>query len=332
MSPTTSESRSEAGTLAAWPALPTPAEVRSLLGAWARRRWAIPRDLFSDRISVRDATVARLVVTRLLERRSESPVAAWGELPDLPSYTELAAVPSPCEGWSEARWEGIREGSARVIDCPGCQAAGELPCRGCDGAGTIPCLRRQGCRVCSGRGWTSEVAQGAGARLVSCQNCHGAGTTICDRCRGSGVRACPECGGGGRLRCQRCAGRRVYATYTRGLVACELDVHEVELGDAERLGRDARRHYRSLGVVTEAPPAIPGLPDEVKARIEHELGERVPGLLRCKVEVQALPAVEVSYQRGGELRRAWLVGEEREVHAPGARLAWLGRLRREGGR
>jgi hypothetical protein len=66
------------------------------------------------------------------------------------------------------------------------------------------------------------------------------------------------------------------------------------------------------------------VPAPVAAAVRAALEERRPGQLRQRVELAVLPAFEVAYtSAAGARRTAWLVGDAREVRAPGVRWARL---------
>jgi hypothetical protein len=311
----------------AWTSAPSPDEARSRLAAWARRRRTVPDDLFDGPLEVRDASVTTLLVTRLLERREERPVVVTTPPVTLAVYqAPLERVEVGYQGWGAHRWEGLRDGSLRPVQCAACAATGQVVCTFCNGRGSLVCWPRQVCRWCGGSGRGRRLLRGS--FTPNCARCAGSGQQVCVRCRGSGWRPCQLCAGGW-VRCPVCAGSGMQVEYLHGQVRFWPELAEITFGDPRPLGRGARSHQRRRGQATR-PGELPGLPPEIAGRADQELARWPQGQVRVKVEVLVLPAAEVTWDDAGQARTAWLLGEELAPVVPDARkplrrLAWLRR-------
>jgi hypothetical protein len=305
----------------AWPAAPTLVEVRDRLTAYARSRRLVADDHFGGPLEVRDASVARLTVTRLTQRIAEQRMWTPVEHPGLPEYgDDLAASVGPASGWERTSWTGVRSGSIRPRSCTSCGGDGRARCQQCQGTAFERCEPLEPCALCHGTG--RRYARRTALIRSVCDVCNGRGGVPCSFCAGMGRRPCTGCTDGS-VGCQRCRGYGQLTEYVEGTVERTPETEVVLVGDGGQLGRGAGDGFRPLLTLTRWRP-LPGLPEAVAAAVRAALEERRPGQLRQRVELAVLPAFEVAYTTAAGARRtAWLVGDAHEVRAPGVRWARL---------
>ena len=305
----------------AWPLAPTLVEVRDRLTAWARSRRLVADDHFGGPLEVRDASVARITITRLTQRVAEQRMWTPVEHPGLPEYgDDLAASVGPASGWERSSWTGVRAGTIRPRSCSNCGGDGRARCPRCQGSAFERCEPLEPCALCHGTG--RRYARRTALIRSVCDVCNGRGGVPCSFCAGMGRRPCSGCTDGS-VACQRCRGYGQLTEYVEGTVERTPETEVLLIGDRGQLAGSADGGFQPLLTLTSWRP-LPGLPEQVAAAVRAALEQRRPGQLRQRIEVAVLPAVEVGYTTAAGARRtAWLVGDAREVKAPGVRWARL---------
>jgi hypothetical protein len=299
-----------------WPAPPGEQDARAALAAWARRTPLVPGGLFDGMLEVDDASVARLTVTRVVQRVSETRMWTAGAPPELPEYDgdDPAAAAGAHRGWEDQHWEGIRAGSVNKRSCSTCGGDGRLRCGLCAGSMFERCPPFETCRICRGSGRTRRRGT---LRRFPCDVCNARGVVPCPACGGMGRRPCSGCTDG-NVGCQRCRGYGRVTEYL--LAAVDRTVHSetVPVGE-EGPFRDRPTGYRRVATLARYR-RLEGIPEPADEALRAVLATGTDGQLRQKVEVEALSAARVRYRRGSTARTAWVLGEQREVLAPRVRL------------
>jgi hypothetical protein len=315
-----------------WPAPPSPGEVREVLARWARTRTRprVPSDRFEGDLGITDASVIRLTVTRVSRHVIERRMWTGDAPPELERYEgDLADVARKLDdhGWGKARWEGIREGSVQRRDCNGCGGEGRTRCQRCNGGAFERCRPFEPCGACHGRG---KAPRQRGMLLrPACAVCNGRGALPCVLCGGFGRRPCEACTGG-LVPCERCHGHGRVTQYDLGVIERSAESHtEVDRAALERLGRGAERHFRTVATLTR-PGRLAGIPERVDGAVRRLLDRASPEQVRQRVQIDVLPAVEVTYGHGsdGGTVRVLGSGATAEVRAAGTARPALDRLRR----
>jgi hypothetical protein len=287
------------------------AEAVSVLRAWALSRLGLPDDLFDGDLTVVDASLARLHVTWLHERRTEKTVTKPSGKVGLPEYVgEIGTVSLP-PAWSSRTWTGIQRGSSVVTPCLDCGAEGTSPCRGCRSTGLVSCQKDVRCETCTGTG--SYYSSGQTRR---CESCSGGGRTMCKDCNGSGQRACGSCQGSRRVQCTACEGARHLVRFTEGTISQTATSSTSSFG----YGEDATmRSVREIDYETlaPAPAAISALPE----RLRHALAglaeaPRLKSADLCQVQIDFCPVIAVGYRYAEHAGTAYIIGRDRRVRVP----------------
>jgi hypothetical protein len=295
---------------AGWPVPPPDHEVRERLRAWARGRRTVPDDRFDGRIEVHDASVARLVVTRMVQTVTETRMWTPAERPPLPEYSgDPAKAAGEHHGWGAGRWIGVRAGSIRPRSCSGCGGDGRIACQHCSGTMFQRCEPFEQCQVCSGTG-RRYLRRTSLIRTV-CEMCNGRGGVPCSFCGGMGRRPCASCTDG-HARCQRCRGYGRVTEYMQAVVERIPRSEQHDIGEADRLAARNADGFTRLATLTRWR-TIRGLPEPVEAAVRHALDAREPGQIHQKVELDVLQALRVDYWPAGThatRRTVWLVGDE----------------------
>jgi hypothetical protein len=308
-----------------WP-LPPPVEtVRDTLNQWAGRR---ADGRFDGPLDVRDASVARLKVTRLVQSVTETRMWTAAERPPLPEYSgDPSKAAGEHHGWGAGRWIGARAGSIQPRSCSGCGGDGLIPCPQCSGSMFEPCEPLETCRVCAGTG--RRYPRRASLVRTVCDVCNGRGGVPCSFCAGLGRRPCSACTDG-HAGCQRCRGYGRVTEYVQAVVERQPESEVVVIGEPDRFGKAGDLPFRRLATLTRWRP-VPGLPPEVEAAVRSALDVRRPGQIHQKVELDILPAWRVEpgvagpqHVRGGSRDAVWVVGDDAEVQT--GKSGWLRRL------
>jgi hypothetical protein len=283
-----------------WPRLPEAAAVAAAL----RLRDPRPRLV--------DASVVRLTVTRVVQTASEEVRWAPGGAPPTPTYDgDVRAITGGDQGWTDARWEGVRAGSVQQHTCATCAGSGRVRCAVCGGAGVEPCPELEPCRICNGSGKRPRT----GRELLRgpCAACNGRGAVPCPRCGGQGRRPCHACGGG-TVACGTCHGHGRTTRYTLGVVERRTEVAvQVDAEALRRLGRGADRHFRPLARLTGDTPPPEDWPPEVGEQVRAALEPVSPDQVRQRLQADVLPAVAVTTGDRGQERTLYLLGEEEDL-------------------
>ncbi len=217
-----------------------------------------------------------------------------------------------------------------VLSCHRCGGDGRVTCSNCGGSGRV------NCSSCGGDGRVSRT------RTVTEHNAQGQPTTrtehyteSCSSCGSSGRVTCTNCGGDGQVTCGTCKGRRMLRHFallhvrwsTRTLseqiektdlpdaLVSKAKGDEIHREDEEYLepgrGGEGRGPYRGVAVRVNADV------EEAANRLiaKHSLTEG-DKLHRQRLVVRAVPVWEARYHWGSEVRRFWIYGKDRRVHAP----------------
>jgi hypothetical protein len=302
----------------AWPSPPPLIEVRDRLTAFARSRRLLADDHFGGQLELADVSIARLTVTRVVQQVGERRMWTAAEQPSLPEYADDPAAAAGAATWEPTTWLGVKAGSIRPRSCTTCGGDGRARCPQCQGTMFERCEPLEPCAVCHGTG--RRYARRTALIRTVCDVCNGRGGVPCSFCAGMGRRPCTGCTDG-NVGCQRCRGYGQVTEYVEGTVERTVETGVTLVGDRDGLAEQLGDHFRTLATLTRWRP-VPGLPEQVAAAVRAALEDKRPGQVRLRVDIEVLPVTEVGYATvGGASRTAWLVGEEREVRAPGAR--WL---------
>lgn len=304
--------------LDAWPA-PDERRVRRLLRGWAEWRRGVPDRLFDGDLVLRDESVFRLEVTRVLELRSVSEeFARLGAGPAPTGPDEWPRVPRAA--WATDAVTGVRPGTVAVVTCARCDERHLVACRKCDGRGAVKCPATVTCDVCRGAKTTRS-----GQERVPCRACLGRGSATCGKCAGVGRRECRDCVAG-RTTCPRCAGSGRHVRYEEEHVRREVETHVTHDGSGGGVRVEPKDH---VPLALRGPTGLDLVPEGPRERLARWLAARTGPwaereVLR-RVRLSAARVVAVEYGRGAT---AYVVGDR--VVAPGAVWHGLKGLARRG--
>lgn len=292
--------------------------VRQLLRSWAAEQRGGPHDLFQERLTLSNASVAEYKVHRLFESRHEEQRIGPGDSPPpvANAYDESIGsveLPPPTAVRAEA-WEFIRSGSISTRRCSQCQG-GRQRCGRCGGSGVERCRTTERCDVCFGSGEVSESPRDYSSRKVRCTSCHGRGQMACRKCGGSGRVPCTNCASTGYIDCTTCDSTGLITSYGHGLIKREVRVQSAGGVPAESPFAKAAGKARWQHALRSGHRVPDGLPrsdaDTVKTLLRKQRGE----MLR-ELDVAMLPVTEVEYDNDGQAETLYIVGTDRQIVAP----------------
>jgi len=301
---------------------------------WGRRGLAARLPVFAfERTGAFDVVFASFTESRRVEL-TEEPYAGGGV--DGP---ENGAAPAPWDipaqmppRFTREHRVAIRVPHTEVVrTCHRCGGNGKLTCAECGGSGKVRCSSCGGDgRVSRSRTVTETNSQGQTTSRTehyteSCWSCGTTGRVGCSRCGADGKITCGTCEGMGRLRhfallhvrwSTRTSSEQIERTdLPDNLVALAGgdEIHREEEARIEpgRGGESGGGPYRGVAVRVNA---------DVEAAANRLIDlHRIPEgdkLHGQRLVVRAVPVYEARYHWGHEVRRFWVYGKDRRVHAP----------------
>jgi hypothetical protein len=213
----------------------------------------------------------------------------------------------------------------RVEACSSCGGKGKVNCPACHGTGGTTCPKCHGAtrygvhetRMVANVGRPGYTQKRELVYKVC--RCMG-GKVNCLACTGRGTKVCKDCQGRGALKSSSVLNVRfrvVTLTDFVNLSAVPDQLIQSSSGEVLHENRAAR-----IG-------AFPGITDEVDRRTRNLLSksgtvdEETHRILFQHLRLQRVPVHDVSYQYSNSgSKRLWIYGNENNVYAPNAPLAW----------
>lgn len=344
------------GSVGGWPEAVHVDDARRLLTDWAAHRPLVPNWLYAGQLQVREANIVRATVVAQCESvRQETRIMP--SLPDLPmSACGGARIELDLNGWEKSSGEEVLTETITERTCGSCDEAHQGPCPECGATGTITCQTSVPCPACAGLGervsmlrlaanWlqagqpgnadpngdtsTSRTIRAFAGRndyVRQCTSCQGTGWTVCSHCGGSGQRPCPTCVHG-RAPCSVCGGDGIVVEFVTAIRTRTLTQLSKLSEGSDLPTSEWENEFRPLATAVDDLLAnVPEGHAALRRWVEDRAGERLAHEVVRRVWLDVLPVTAVEYTEGQVTRTAFLIGEGREVFAPGAARPSRGRI------
>jgi hypothetical protein len=307
-------------------------EIRTILNKWCQEGFFRLRRL-GDRIELKEIAPLSCVTIKLTtqyeDRQIEDtyepyhggPIDDTGRPPAL--WQMRIETPQNFENRTD---KFVVPHTDKVGGCPGCGASGRVTCSTCNGFGKVNCTwcHGSGYRTTTRSVTTTNPQGGTSTNFETvqehCTSCF-MGSVNCTWCHGSGHVTCKDCAGTGKVKFFK----QLVATF-RYVPADEV-VKTGGLPDTLALKAHGEVLIdKSADRINGCDPITPQVDKTIADLLEGSHREEGPEtrLHFQQLHVEQVPAFEVTYTyRSDKVRRLWVFGQEKKVHAPEAPRRWL---------